>query len=366
MNTEPTFEHTNKEDSPIENPSASIEKSESKNPFEKLYNKLHEAQHPYGLLIMATPLISAATPAKEMPFTSLGLSSASAATEALSGNEAGTAAKFGRDLSSAGAVALFSSADNPASALSSAGTLLSLKAEDGDSLHLPAGILLSTLGLSTNNSPEVADTISQALNLGGTQLEAKVVPLLASIKQKESLSSSSEYMEITDKQIRVGSILANQYVYNGKKEYSVSGEGLEKPYKLQPGEKILILHVNQSAEDYSTIDSLARIRKMRNDFQKFCELLDEPYNFELSEDQKKQIEELKQAPMIGVSHLAKLVARKNLPTWDIDILPGALRKFHSLDSQIVSRMFGGSRKVDIKDIKVMFLPPSMRKQAIKI
>ena len=66
--------------------------------------------------------------------------------------------------------------------------------------------------------------------------------------------------------------------------------------------------------------------------------------------------------MIGVSHLVKLIASHGLPTWSIDVLPKALQIFHALDSQIVSKLFGGNRKVDTSDIRVMFLPPEMRSQ----
>ena len=85
---------------------------------------------------------------------------------------------------------------------------------------------------------------------------------------------------------------------------------------------------------------------------------------ELSDEQKQQIEGLRAAPMVGVSHLVRLIAARGLPTWGIEALPKAVQKFHAFDSQIVSRLFGGGRKVNLTDIRVMFLPASMRSQII--
>jgi hypothetical protein len=108
------------------------------------------------------------------------------------------------------------------------------------------------------------------------------------------------------------------------------------------------------------MEPLARVKAIRHDFQQLCQLLEKPEQFGLTDEQNQQVNNLREAPMIGVSHLVRLIAVRGLPTWNIDILPKAVQVFHTLDSQIVSRLFGGGRKVSIGDIRVMFLPASMR------
>lgn len=129
---------------------------------------------------------------------------------------------------------------------------------------------------------------------------------------------------------------------------------------MRPGDKILTLHVNQKDDKYTQLEPIARAKKIKGDFQNLCKLLENPQDFDLSEEQITQVKALNKAPIIGVSHLVRLITAKGLPTWTIDILPNVFKKFHKLDSQTVSNQFGGQRKVKTDDIGVMFLPAEMR------
>lgn len=64
--------------------------------------------------------------------------------------------------------------------------------------------------------------------------------------------------------------------------------------------------------------------------------------------------------IVVVSHLVKLLDVKKAPTWNISILPTFFKKFHTMHSQMVSKFFGGQRKVVDTDIKVLYLPARLR------
>jgi hypothetical protein len=129
---------------------------------------------------------------------------------------------------------------------------------------------------------------------------------------------------------------------------------------VRPGDKILTLHVNQKDDKYPNLEPIARAKAIKRDFQNLCKLLESPQDFDLNADQVTQVQALSKAPIIGVSHLVRLITAKGLPTWTIDMLPNIFKRFHRLDSQTVSNQFGGKRKVETADIGVMFLPAHMR------
>ena len=338
------------------------EKLRGLNPLEKLRSILMDEHHPYGLLLMSVPFISAAAGPTAHSIDALGLSSSSLLVNSSSDTHAGKLGKLLGDVSSAGVVGLSVSGHSPEASLSSAGLSLSFLAEGEDKLHVPIAALLSILGASAGSDPNLANAFRNSFEFTAPQVDAMVVPLLASVKQTESKSFSDSEVEVQGSKLRVGSVIANAFVYSGQNEFSISGGGLDKPYGIKPGDRCLVLHVNQGGEQYSKMEPFARVKAIKRDFQQLCALLEKPEQFGLTEEQRQQIEALKEAPMIGVSHLVRLIASRGLPTWSIDILPGAVKKFHVFDSQVVSRLFGGGRKVSPEDIRVMFLPASMRSQ----
>lgn len=248
--------------------------------------------------------------------------------------------------------------------MSSAGLALSLMDDKEDQLHVPLAAVFSVLGASAGSDPNLANAFRNSFEFTAPQAEAMVVPLLASAKQTELKSISDERIEVKGNKLRVGSVVANAYVYSGRREYTITGGGLEEPYGINPGDKFLALHVNQREEEYAKMEPLTRVRAIKRDFQQLCALLEKPDQFDLTEKQNLQIQGLREDPMIGVSHLVRLIAARGLPTWSIETLPKDVQRFHTFDSQIVSKLFGGGRKVNIRDIRVMFLPPSMRNQVV--
>ncbi|BCX14903.1 MAG: hypothetical protein KatS3mg088_586 [Patescibacteria group bacterium] len=338
-----------------------VDKLRELNPIEKLRSTLMEEHHPYGLLLMSAPFISAAGPTA-YHIDDLGLSSSSLLVYSSSDTNHGQPGKLLKDFSSAGALGLFSSGHSPEASLTSAGFALSSMGNEEDQLHMPIAALLSVLGASAGSDPNLANAFRNSFEFTAPQAEAMVVPLSASAKQKEVKSFSLNRMEIRDNKLRVGSVVANVCVYIGRKEFTITGGGLDKPYVIKPGDIFLTLHVNQSGEQYAQMEPIARVRAIKRDFQKLCRLLEKPDQFELSDEQRQQIERLREAPMIGVSHLVKLIAARGLPTWGIESLPKLVQQFHTFDSQVVSKLFGGQRKVNSMDIRVMFLPASMRSQ----
>jgi hypothetical protein len=338
-----------------------VDKLRKLNPIEKLRSTLMEEHHPYGLLLMSAPFISAAGPTA-YHIDDLGLSSSSLLVDSSSDTNAGQPGKLLKDVSSAGALGLSFSGHSPEASLSSAGLALSSMSHEEDQLHMPIAAFLSVLGASAGSDPNLANVFRNSFEFTAPQAEAMVVPLLASVKQKEVESFFPDRIEIGYNKLRVGSVVANAYVYTGPKEFTITGGGLDKPYVIKPSDIFLTLHVNQSGEQYAQMKPIARVRAIKRDFQELCRLLEKPDKFELSDEQKQQIERLREAPMIGVSHLVKLIAARGLPTWGIESLPKPVQQFHAFDSQVVSELFGGQREVKLTDISVMFLPASMRSQ----
>lgn len=334
------------------------------NPIERLRSALMSEHHPYGLLLMSAPFISAAAGPTAYHIDASGLSSSSLLVDSSSDTHAGKPGKLLKDVSSAGVLGLSVSGHTPEASLSSAGLALSLMDDKEDQLHMPLAALFSALGASAGSDPNLANAFRNSFEFTAPQAEAMVVPLLVSAKQTELQSISDGRIEVKGNRLRVGSVVANAYVYSGRKEYTITGGGLEEPYGIKPGDKFLALHVNQGGEEYAKMEPLARVKAIKRDFQQLCQLLEKPDQFDLTDEQQQQIEGLRQAPMIGVSHLVRLIAARGLPTWGIEALPKAVQRFHTFDSQIVSKLFGGERKVNVEDIRVMFLPPSMRSQAV--
>lgn len=336
------------------------------NPIENLRLKLIEEHHPYGLLLMSVPFISAAageTPAYRIG--SSGLSSSASLVEFYSDTHDGRWEKLLRDVSSFGALGMSSSSSSPEASLITTGLSLLVTKEPKDRFHVPLGSLLVGLGSSAVGSdPTLANTLRNSFDFTAPQTGAMVTPFLASVKQNEINYPFNDKIEVESNKLRVGSVVAHAYIYSGRKEFTISGGGLREPYGIKPGDKFLVLHVNQGGEQYAQMEPNTRIRAIRHDFQQLCNLLEKTHQFELSEEQKQQLDALRNAPMIGVSHLARLIAARGLPTWGIDRLPRSLQLFHTLDSQIVSRQFGGKREVRQSDIKVVFLSPQMRSQIV--
>ena len=337
--------------------SRKIESVKNVDVFAGVKNKLIDSKHPYGLLLMSTPLLMASTGSQ---ITAPGLSLSSSIADSSSITEKGTPGKFVRDLSSAGFVALASSGEGPAASLVSTGMGLSLSSDTEDPYHGLAALFISSLGLSAGADPNIAHLFEQSFVYEkDTKLGLLLTPMLKLIQKEPKNFEPEKNVKIGKDSIKVGSIRANIFMYSGKNEYIISGSNMPDQV-VKPGDKFMAIHVNANAEKYKNLNPIARIKQIRNDFKDFCCLLDNPKDKNLSQTELELIQSLKEAPIVGVSHLVRLFNVKKTPTWNIDILPTIFKKFHTLDSQLVSKFFGGQRKVSSSDIKVLFLPANMR------
>lgn len=344
-----------------------IEKFSGINPVEMLKTHLMDAHHPYGLLLASSPLLSG--PAGGIDASGMSaIASASGSLQSSSGSNENPVANLSVHVSGAAALGLSSSAHSPEASLISTGSTLSSmyteqngqKVQSGES---GLGALSSILGLAAGSDPTIANIVQQSFAVGANHTEAAIMPMLLSAKEAETSMMIEKPIEVSANKIRVNSVVANVFVYNGKRPYLVDGPSMEEQTVIRKGDRILTLHVNQGDKKYSKMEPIARAKAIKHDFQQLCELLDDPAKFGLSSEEISNVESLSKAPIIGVSHLVRLITAKGLPTWTINALPRAMQQFHTLDSQVVSASFGGTRKVRKEDIGVMFLPASMRRLA---
>ena len=314
--------------------------------------KLADNKHPYGLLLMSTPLLMASTGSQ---ITGPALSSSSSIVDSSSITEKGTPGKFVRDLSSAGFLGLASSGESPAVSLVSTGLALSSSADGEDNMHGLAALFSSVLGSSAAVDPQLAHLFEQSFVYKDAQLGFLLSPSL-----NKDVQESGPNVVVGKDKIKAGAVSANVFVYSGKTEYQISGDNLEQTQVVKPNDKFLAIHVNSNPSQYKDMKPLEKIKNIQKDFRLLCDLLQNPQNHNLTPENVALLSSLKDAPIIGVSHLVRLLDVKKAPTWNISLLPKFFQKFHTFDSQIVSKIFGGQRKVETSDIKVMFLPASMR------
>lgn len=345
-----------------------IEKFSGINPIDILKTHLMDAHHPYGLLLSSAPLVSG--PAGGIDASGMSsISSLSGSVQKSSGLDYVPSANLLRNMSVAAFSGLSSSAHSPEASLISTGLTLSSMGtkvgEDGQAIRSGEplfGALSSVLGLAAGSEPAIGQIVQQSFAVGPAHTEAMMLPLMMSVGKEEQKHVIEKPIEVTANKLRVGAVVANVFVYYGSKPYIVEGNGMAQATVVRKGDKILTLHVNHTDKDdkLKKLDPIARSKAIKRDFQGLCNLLETPNKYGLTEDQIGYVKALDKAPIIGVSHLVRLITTKGLPAWTINSLPRVLQQFHTLDSQAVSNQFGGNRKVDKKDIGVMFLPANMR------
>ncbi|MBL7078166.1 hypothetical protein ISS42_00720 [Candidatus Shapirobacteria bacterium] len=96
--------------------------------------------------------------------------------------------------------------------------------------------------------------------------------------------------------------------YNAPEDYDIIHNGT-KVFVVRPGQLILALHVNQSITAYQEMGPLGKAREIRQDFASLCRFLENPEKSKLKSEQMELIKEAQEAPMIGVSHLVRLLKR---------------------------------------------------------
>lgn len=334
------------------------------NPIHLLSSKLLDIHHPYGLFLMSAPFLSGAGAVEAYTIDSAGLSLSSYSVESCSDTHPGTTGKLLKDTSSAGALGLSFSGYTPETSLSSTGLVLSFLQDHDDQFHIPLAFVLSSLAVSTEFDPHLAQIFKNSFEFTVPAAQNLLIPIIPASHHIENQKYVNKRIEIHSNRIRVGCVTAKACVYEGQKEFTVISEILPEPYILKPGDIFLILHVNHGGGSYAHLEPIARIRAIKKDFQAFCKLLENDSSYDLTSEEQKILQTFQTAPLIGISHLVRLMSTYGLPTWNIQMLPKALQYFHKLDSQIVSHAFGGRRKVKTEDIKVVFIPPYLRSQLV--
>ncbi len=323
---------------------------------------LLDLSHPYYLLLNSAPLLQSNSGGYHVGSSSLSLAAQS--VESSANTQPGTPGKLVANLLSAGSGGLFFSGNTPGASLSSAGSALSSMEQKGDTFNTPVSSALCALGSSANSDPIMARTIAASFELTGP-VQALLIPHLRRAKQPEIISSGTtpNSFEIGRDFVRVGCTRAQAFRYTGEEVFNVMGS-MGNREQITSGSPFLQLHVNRGAGKYSRLSSLERVRAIRADFVALCSLLDHPELHPLSQEQREFVELLHTAPMIGVSHLVRLVISRGVKTWGIDPLPSIMRHFHTFDSRIVSRLFGGKRHIVQDDIQVMYLPANERSKIL--
>lgn len=244
---------------------------------------------------------------------------------------------------------------------------------DGSEYNIIPNVVFSLLGWFFSSAHASDGTDKPwlsiiALGLGSAALSSRfentpqggIRPVLT---QQRILDAES--ISITERGIDLGSLQTRVISYLGQQSYQVRDETGVNISEITPGDKILVLHVNKNAGRYRLLDPLIRIRAIRDDFVCLNKVLEDSQYLPVGEPEKALLRELSGAPLIGISHLIRLLDKNNVvPTWGIEVLPPPLRWVHAKDSQLVSNMFGGKRRVQTDDVRVAFVTPKARSRLL--
>ncbi len=191
---------------------------------------------------------------------------------------------------------------------------------------------------------------------------SSLMPISGSSSENQ-VTQPLEYVDIRNDYVRVGNIIAEPHMYVGDSPFRVS-HGSTDPYIIKPFDRFLVLHVLNFNKNEGHSMPIAKIKQIKEDFQNLCWILDNPEKYIDSFNRLSVLALYRNAPLFGISHLVRLLSRNGLPTWDIVNFPNYRKAFHTFDSQIVSWLWGGTRRVRASDIQVFFLTPQLRKQLI--
>jgi hypothetical protein len=228
----------------------------------------------------------------------------------------------------------------------------SLELDDG----FKTGLISSMVGMISSSS------MGNIFSVDEDTIKTGMIVLPQLALMGGNIAFQEQDIKITKQQIVVGSVLVKKVQFKGDEQFLVKNKEGDIVDKVDPGQSLLMVHVNRKRGEYGKMEPGKRVKAFKKDFENLCLLINEPEKFELAEDKVSFIRELQETPMLGVSHLAKLVNRKVL-IWGIEELPSIYQKFHRLDSQLTSKAYGGTRRVDINDVGVVYIT-SERRRAI--
>ncbi|PIR92563.1 hypothetical protein COU01_01065 [Candidatus Falkowbacteria bacterium CG10_big_fil_rev_8_21_14_0_10_44_15] len=181
------------------------------------------------------------------------------------------------------------------------------------------------------------------------------------LKSLTELGERPRNLRIGKNQIGLGSSSIHLTTYQGEKPYIVKSPQGEQIAQINPGEILGSVHVASQARLLKNLSPLKKVEQITQDFIDLLKAINQGGTPDLNESQQKTLTKAGQATIIGISHLVRLFRhRTGLPTWKLDVLPEIVQRFHSHDSQAVSQIFGGTRKVQLTDVEMMVITPQMR------
>jgi len=165
--------------------------------------------------------------------------------------------------------------------------------------------------------------------------------------------------------VGLGTAAVKLATFRGQEPYVIKTPEGEGVAQINPGDPIGHIHLSHQASLIRQLSPMEKVSIMTEDLLGLFSAIDQPIEAELKPQQQEVLARAKGATVIGISHLVRLFSRKTgLPTWKLDVLPELVQRFHQHDSQVVSKAFGGSRKVRIEDVEMMVLTPAMRRQLV--
>lgn len=197
-----------------------IEKFSGINPIDMLKARLMDAHHPYGLLLSSSPILSG--PAGGIDASGMSsISSLSGSLQTSSGLDEAPSANLSQHMSLAAFSGLSSSAHSPQASLISTGAALSSMYKEVDGRKIQSGepifgALSSVLGLAAGSDPALGHIVEQSFAVGANQTEAMIMPLMSLGKTAEKQLAIDKPIEVLPNKVRVGSMIANVFVYKGK------------------------------------------------------------------------------------------------------------------------------------------------------
>ena len=196
-------------------------------------------------------------------------------------------------------------------------------------------------------------------------LNSQMVLAPGILKSLTELDERPRNLWVGRNQIGLGSSSIHLGTYKEEMPYVIKSPAGDSLAQINPGDTLGSIHVSGQANLLKNLSPLEKIEQITEDFIDLLKAVDGGGSSDFNEAQQKTLAKAGSATFIGISHLVRLFGRKTgLPTWKLDVLPELVQKFHQHDSQVVSRTFGGTRKVKPSDVEMMVVTPEIRRQLV--
>lgn len=185
------------------------------------------------------------------------------------------------------------------------------------------------------------------------------------LKSLTELGERPRNLWIKKNHLGLGTSSIHLGTFKGEAPYLVKTPQGEVLTQINPGDPVGSIHVSGQAGLLRNLSPLQKAEQITQDFIDLFRAVDQTVTSGLDANQQAVIARAQTATLIGISHLVRLFRhRTGLPTWKLDVLPDLVQRFHQHDSQVVSRAFGGTRKVRVSDVEMMVVTPTMRQQLV--